>query len=325
MASTLPSELKAALDRATFGVSRNDAARRAAAISERYRSGGGSQSIKDKDDALAYALTRMPATYAAIAASLEAVCEALPSFSPGSSLDLGAGPGTASWAAAQMFSRLKNFSLIDANAALREMALQLTSQSAFADFDYRLGDAAIELQGVPAADLVIAGYFAAELSGEGRQNMFAHAWEKTAGILLIVEPGTPDGYRRVLEIRDALIACGAHVVAPCPHDNACPLVAPDWCHFSQRLERSRDHIQAKRADAPFEDEKFSYVALARQPPARRLAPILAPPQMSKAGITFKLCGPGGVSNSTTPRRDKAAYAQARRLRWGDVMPDKIPD
>ena len=46
------------------------------------------------------------------------------------------------------------------------------------------------------------------------------------------------------------------------------LQPPDWCHFTQRLPRSRAHKQIKGAELPFEDEKFSYVALTRAPVAR---------------------------------------------------------
>src|SRR5258707_14119421 len=121
----LPAELKAALDGKLRGFSRNDAAERSASISKTYRDGGGSGTIRSETDALAYALARMPATYAAVAASLNALCEIRPEFAPKRLLDIGAGPGTASWAAAEAFSSLQDFTAIDANTALRTLALDL--------------------------------------------------------------------------------------------------------------------------------------------------------------------------------------------------------
>src|SRR6267142_1214607 len=110
----LPAELKAALDAKLKGFSRNDAAERAAAISRNYRDGGGSVAIRSETDALAYALARMPATYAAVTASLNALVEVRPDFAPKNLLDVGAGPGTATWAAAEAFPSLRDFSLLDA-------------------------------------------------------------------------------------------------------------------------------------------------------------------------------------------------------------------
>src|SRR6204780_5313155 len=124
-APDLPAELKAALDARLQGLSRSDTAERAALISQTYRGGGGSGAIRSEADALAYALARMPATYAAITASLNALCEITPDFAPASLLDVGAGPGTATWAAAEVFSSLRSFDLLDANAALRALALEL--------------------------------------------------------------------------------------------------------------------------------------------------------------------------------------------------------
>ena len=117
-APDLPAELKAALDARLHGLSRSDAAARAALISRTYRDGGGSGAIRSEADALAYALARMPATYAAVTASLNALAEITPDFAPKSLLDVGAGPGTASWAAAEAFSSLTSFTLLDANSAL---------------------------------------------------------------------------------------------------------------------------------------------------------------------------------------------------------------
>ena len=125
----LPTELKSALDARLHGLSRSDAAGRSAIISKTYRDGGGSGAIASEADALAYALARMPATYAAVTASLNALAAITPDFAPKSLLDVGAGPGTASWAAAEAFSSLTAFALLDANRALRALALELGGAS----------------------------------------------------------------------------------------------------------------------------------------------------------------------------------------------------
>jgi ribosomal protein RSM22 (predicted rRNA methylase) len=157
-----------------------------------------------------------------------------------------------------------------------------------------------------------------EMSEVERTSLAALAWEKTRDTLLVVEPGTPAGYARIIALRRQLIAAGAHVAAPCPHDGACPLTPPDWCHFAQRLQRSRAHKQVKGAEVPFEDEKFAYVALTRAPVGQRPSRVLAPPSVGKVAVNAKLCTPEGLELADVPRRDKAAYAQARRWRWGDA-------
>src|SRR4051794_5278854 len=259
---SLPDELKAALEAKLQGLSRNDAAARAAVISKNYRAGGGSNTIKSEADALAYALARMPATYAAVAATLNALREISPGFEPTSFLDIGAGPGTASWAAAEAFSTLNRFTLLDCNDALRALALELVRGSARANkFRYEMGEAVTALAHAEPADLVVASYVIGEISDPERPSLAELMWTKTTNTLLVVEPGTPAGYERIIAIRAQLIALGAHVAAPCPHDGQCPLSPPDWCHFAQRLPRSQAHRQIKQAELSFEDEKFSYVAL----------------------------------------------------------------
>lgn len=237
---TLPAELKAALDGKLQGFSRTDAAQRSQKISTTYRAGGGSGTIKSEADALAYALARMPATYAAVAASLNALTEVAPDLGPETLLDVGAGPGTASWAAAEAFPSLQSFTLLDANATLSRLALELARDSTrLANCRYLPGDAGANLAEVSQADLVVASYVIGELS-EGDQRKLAEAmWAKARHVLVVIEPGTPAGYARILTLRQQLIAAGAYVAAPCPHEKPCPLTAPDWCHFSQRLPRCR--------------------------------------------------------------------------------------
>jgi ribosomal protein RSM22 (predicted rRNA methylase) len=136
---------------------------------------------------------------------------------------------------------------------------------------------------------------------------------------VIVEPGTPAGYARIIDVRAQLIAAGAHVAAPCPHDRKCPLTAPDWCHFTQRLPRSRAHKQIKAAERPFEDEKFIYLALTREPATVHRARVLRQPELTKVEVTAKLCTAEGLSITKVPRRAKAEYARARHWRWGDAV------
>ncbi|MCK1737764.1 SAM-dependent methyltransferase [Bradyrhizobium sp. 138] len=317
---TLPAELKAALDAKLQGFSRTDAAQRSQKISTSYRTGGGSGTIKSEADALAYALARMPATYAAVAASLNALTEIAPSLAPETLLDVGAGPGTASWAAAEAFPSLQDFTLLDANATLSRLALELARDSTrLAGCRYLPGDAGGNLAEVAQADLVIASYIIGELGESDQRGLSEAMWAKARHALLVIEPGTPAGYARILALRQHLIAQGAYVAAPCPHEKPCPLIAPDWCHFSQRLPRSQAHRQIKGAEVPFEDERFIYVALTRTPPESRAARVLAPPNVGKAEITAKLCMEQDVALTKVPRRDKAAYASARRWRWGDAV------
>lgn len=316
----LPAELKATLEAKLHGLSRSDAAERSARISETYRSGGGSAAIRSEADALAYALARMPATYAAVTASLNALCEVRPDFAPKNLLDIGAGPGTATWAAAEAFSSLADFMSLDANTALRTLALDLFGKgSRLSNVRYTPGDARAALAGAEAADLVIASYLIGEMGDAERAALAEQMWAKTRDTLLIVEPGTPAGYARIIALRAQLIALGAQVAAPCPHDGECPLIAPDWCHFTQRLPRSRAHKELKGAELPFEDEKFAYVALARAAIAPRLARVLAQPEVGKVEVTAKLCTADGLALAKVPRRAKADYARARRWRWGDAV------
>jgi ribosomal protein RSM22 (predicted rRNA methylase) len=319
-APDLPAELKAALDARLQGFSRNEAADAAALISRTYRDGGGSTAIRSETDALAYALARMPATYAAVTASLNALREVNPGFAPQNLLDVGAGPGTATWAAAEAFSSLRSFALLDANNALRALALDLVAGSTrLRELEYRRGEAGAALADAEPADLVVASYVIAEIGDAERGALIELMWAKTRDTLLIVEPGTPAGYGRIIASREQLIAAGAHVAAPCPHDAKCPLSTPDWCHFTQRLPRSRAHKQVKEAELPFEDEKFSYVALTRAPVAARPTRVLAQPIVTKVEVTAKLCTPDGLVIAKVPRRAKADYARARRWRWGDAV------
>lgn len=324
MNAGLPAALAAALDRALEGVGRKDLAERAARTSQAYRAGRPSAGvIRDAQDALAYALIRAPATYAACARAFAEAARLAPGFAPATLLDAGVGAGAASWAAAQTWPGLSAAVWLDASAPFLDLARALAADgpAALRDAEPRRADLASGGPW-PKAGLVTASYVLAEITLDRQDSTIDELWIAAEGLLALVEPGTPAGYARIARARDRLLAAGASIVAPCSHHERCPLAGEDWCHFSERLPRRRDHRLAKGADAPFEDERFSYLIAAR--PGIALAPrrprILAPPRAGKPGTQFKLCGPdGAVEQRLVARRDKAAFAAARRLDWGDCI------
>ncbi|HVJ42269.1 MAG TPA: small ribosomal subunit Rsm22 family protein [Dongiaceae bacterium] len=350
----LPAALRHAVDRALEGIALSDLTQAAARLSQRYRGEirDGRLHVDDDLAAQAYLATRLPATYAAIRAALAMVEERLPDFMPENLLDLGAGPGTALWAALDCWPRLNAAVLVEGSPAIRKQGEALIDQAlpaaaggqtgiawAVADLAH-LGEGS-EICGNAGGDLVTLCYVLDELAPEARVRLIDWAWAHCDGLLLIVEPGTPAGWHRILTARDQLLHRGADIIAPCPHALRCPLLPPakaetvtaevagtsSWCHFSRRVARSRLHRLAKQADVPWEDEKFIFLAAAspaigntaaaeQQKPAR----IIGPVWQSGGRVQLQLCDAAGRYREIgLSRRDGDRYKRARRLDWGDCF------
>ncbi len=318
----LPAALRLAVERMLEGVPLETLRRDALTLSERYRSEtrDGRLHMSDERATHAYLAARLPATYAAVRASLAALAEARPDFLPTSLLDIGAGPGTLLWAAHDLWPELANATLIEASEPVRRIGATLATGLDGPTVEWRASDAAGLAIDTPQAELVSAAYLLDELSPATIAGLVDRMWALTADSLLIVEPGTPAGWRRIVEARTRLIAHGAHVVAPCPHQMPCPLVAPDWCHFARRVARSRLHRQVKNAEVPWEDEKYIFIAASRHPGEPFAARVLAPPKAGSGRVQLKLCQPdGSASERLVSKRDGALFKQARRADWGDRL------
>lgn len=321
----LPASLRQGVDDALTGIALSDLGRAAALLSQRYRSEtrDGRFHLSDDLAARAYLATRLPATFAAISAAMNAIAEVRPNFAPTSLLDVGAGPGSALWAASQCWPGLARALLIEGSAAIRAVGEPLAAPLPV-DVEWRSGNAAGSLGDLPRRDLVTLAYVLDELEPAARDPLVERLWEATADMLLIVEPGTPAGWERILVARDRLIALGAHLVAPCPHAGPCPLARPDWCHFSRRVARSRLHRQAKGAEVPWEDEKFIYVAASRHPEIGPAGRVVAPPRLASGQVRLKLClDDGTVSERLITKRAGAAFKAARRAEWGDALDSAV--
>lgn len=316
----LPVELRLAVEERVSGVAVKALSGSAERISERYRteSGRGRRLVQSAQEALAYAAARMPATYGAAGTVLAELSDLMPEGERiASMLDVGAGTGTASWAASGLFA-MDRITCLEREGMMRTLGCELSRASddpALHDSEW----AAFDVTADPLerhADLVVASYMLNELTEEHRLPALMKLWSAADKYLVVIEPGTPEGFRQILAERAALLAAGAHVAAPCAHGDACPVPAGDWCHFACRVSRSRLQKTLKGGDAPFEDEKFSYMIFAREPVPARLR-VLRHPAVEPGRITLTLCTPAGREVRPIPRKDPV-FKRARKVKWGDA-------
>ncbi|WP_030222462.1 small ribosomal subunit Rsm22 family protein [Streptomyces sp. NRRL WC-3626] len=277
--------------------------------------------LRDRADVAAYAAYRMPATFEAVRSALEAFADAVPGWAPRDHTDVGGGTGAAAWAVGDVWGGERPVTVLDwAEPALalgRELA---AANPALRDTRWQRSRIGAALT-IESTDLVTVSYVLNELTAPDRTAL-VDAAAGAAQSVVIVEPGTPDGYTRLIEARDRLISAGFHIAAPCPHSDACP-IAPgtDWCHFSARVSRSSLHRQIKGGSLAYEDEKFAYVAATRLPVAPAPARVVRRPQIRKGQVLLDLCEKdSALHRATVTKRHGDLYRAARDTDWGDPWP-----
>ena len=315
----LPEELSAAMAEETRGITPAELARASAELSGAYRGEG--RPMLDRLHRAAYLTARFPATYAVVSRILGEVKLRVPDLRITSMLDLGAGPGTAMWAAAANLPELGQI------VAMEDSAEWISLGRRLADHAKSPAIQAAEwvqtsLAGSIAAgsfDLVTMSYVVNELHSPDRIVAVHAAWERAGKLLLIAEPGTPIGFAHIRDIRRELIASGAHLVAPCPHSQECPMQGNDWCHFAERVQRTSEHRLAKGGELGYEDEKYAYAVFTREPIQLPMARILRHPRKHSGHIGLELCTPNGLEKVTVSRKQGARYKAAKKAEWGDSL------
>jgi ribosomal protein RSM22 (predicted rRNA methylase) len=312
----LPGDLDAAIEAWMAAHGRGGLAMSAQQLSAAYRKGETSSRV----NLAAYVATRVPATFEANREVQKALAAAMPGFAPRTLLDIGAGPGVASWAAVQAWNSIEKVTQCEQDQNFAGLAADLNRGS---EVD-ALTEAAIVLASeatLPtdiSADLVTVSYMLAEMPLPLMPQIAKRLWARATQVLILIEPGTPQGFARLKVARETLMEQGAHVLAPCTHQNGCPMTPNDWCHFKTRVQRSREHMHAKQATVPFEDEPFSYLVVSRQAALQKGGRIVAPVESSKPGVLLHLCDASGLRDVTIASRDKPTYKRAKKTVWGQV-------
>ncbi len=255
----------------------------------------------DRPDSLAaYLLFYWPISYAQVRALLPE----LPA--PRRVLDFGGGAGPAAFACldagageARLVDRSRP-ALDAARALAREVASPLS----------------VERRTVPGPlpdgsfDLIVVQHLVNELwAGEPDALVRRVALARSllsrlspGGTLLLVDPALRETSRDLLVLRDALVAGGAAVRAPCLFRGPCPALArpADWCHAERPWEPPRLVAEIARAAGLHKEAlKMCAVAFASpgepwpEAPAGRVLRIVSEPLSGKGRRRYVGCGPEG--------------------------------
>lgn len=284
--------------------------------------------LESKEQVAAYITTRMPATYTAICAVLQKLSLIKPDLEIDSILDCGAGPGTSIWAFKNSSFSCHKFYLCENNALLMRGGQELLEYSSHQSKIIWLEQDFVSLpkENIPnnQCDIVLASYSIGELSEEDLIRFLDNSVHLANKGLILLEPGTPRGFRNIRLAREILISKGLHIVAPCTHQKACPIKEGDWCHFSERLSRSSVHRKVKDGELAYEDEKFSYLVALKNfhttENSATSARILRHPLKKSGHIHFELCtSEGEQMHYISSKKQKEHFREMKKAEWGDVI------
>jgi len=289
-------------------------------ISKKYRenNNSGDRLVTTNSEAISYALSRMPATYEAVQDCLEKIFQKN-KFDIQTTLDVGAGTGAATWAI-QNFCQPGMCTCYEREEEMIRIGTELMSNSSMSDgITWKKYDVLKDkIDGT--FDFVVASYMINELPKNEIRNAMEKLWKATGQVLLILEPGTPNGFSNIKLLRELMLKNGASIIAPCTHEQECPLPESDWCQFSCRVQRSKVHKKLKDGSSPFEDEKYSYIAFSKKMCEREKYRILRHPIINKGYIEFKLCSEEAkIKSIKLSKKDGTTYKDSKKKSAGDSL------
>lgn len=319
----LPVEIKNKIDELSANYKVSDLISSYQRISSTYlkENNNGERIINNDIDVLAYAISRMPATFGALSNVLLTFKNRLmdPSII-NSVIDLGSGTGNTSIAFNHLFNNSISITSIEREEEMISLAKNFTlSNTTFINKD--LLD--IDINKLKKSDAIVESYALNELTDIDRKIIIDKMIELTNNYLIFVEPGTPHSYKTLQEIRSYLLNKGLFQLGPCPHNKPCPLSDSDWCHFVVRISRNRLTKLIKGGDAPYEDEKYSYLIFAKDlsnVKQNDSSIILRHPLIHKGKVELVLCNSNGervVKNIT--KSSNVLFKIAKKSKTGEYI------
>lgn len=313
----IPDILENAIEEKLNHVKLTELKQYASQLSEKYmyQKRTGDTLLNAEIEALAYSIMRMPATYGAVYTALKHTLERMDGNIQ-SVVDIGAGTGAATWAISELLDT-KDIQCFEREQVMLELGKSFMSQNPnLKDVSWKYMDIVEDDLDVKA-DLVVTSYMLNEIKPEERENVINKLMKSSNHIILIIEPGTPAGFKNIREVQKIAIENGFHIIAPCTFQGVCPLPDEDWCHSIVRMERTKVHKLLKNADLPYEDEKFSYIAISKEKYDNSGIRILRHPMIEKGKITLKVCHNGEIEDMIVTKKDKELFKVVKKKKCGD--------
>lgn len=287
-------------------------------ISSRYRKndGKGKRLLTNELEAVSYVISRMPATYAAVYSAFKQILanynEKMTSL-----LDVGAGTGAGTWAVNEI-ENMSQITCLEIEKSMSNIGKKLMKNTALDNVQWKSYDI-LQDEIVEKADIVLTSYMINELPEQEREKAVLKLWQATDKLMVVIEPGTPEGFKNILNIRNLIKEQGGYIVAPCCCNDECPIKENDWCAFYARVARSSIHRQAKGGNLGYEDEKFSYIAFSKMPVEITGERILRHPQINSGFVKVKLCTADGIQEKTYSKKDGEIYKKIKKLDAGEKI------
>lgn len=316
----IPDLLENAIEKEIQGIKITELKELAQNLSNRYMNEkrAGQTLLSKEKEALAYSIMRMPATFCAVTIALRNTLNIAENCNIETVLDIGAGTGAATWAINELVSP-KEITCLEREEAMRTVGQILMKYNSEMKKVQWISEDITNSQFIKGADLIVASYMINELKQEERKNVVKKLLDLESKIILIIEPGTPEGFKNIKEIQKIALENGAFIIAPCTHQKICKLPENDWCHATVRVERNKIHKILKSADAPYEDEKFSYIAISKENLGTAESRILRHPMIETGKITLKLCTNGNIEEKVITKKEKEKFKQAKKKKCGDAI------
>lgn len=314
----IPEELKDSINRLLSENKSSNIIENAQTISNRYRKndGKGKRLLTNESEAVSYAISRMPATYVAVYSAFKQILanynEKITSL-----LDVGAGTGAGTWAVNEI-ENIEQITCLEREKSMSNIGKQLMKNTALDYVQWKSYDV-LQDEIAEKADIVLTSYMINELPEQEREKAVLKLWQATNKLMVVIEPGTPEGFKNILNIRKLIKEQGGYIVAPCCCNGECPIKENDWCAFYARVARSSIHRQAKGGNLGYEDEKFSYIAFLKTPVEITGERILRHPQINSGFVKVKLCTAEGAQEKTYSKKDGEIYKKIKKLDAGEKI------